>query len=628
MPRLAIAARQPGSALTISSTAMNSSSMIGGWPSVSGSSSVTRSTSPAGQRHQHGAGRARYAVSSSTARTRRCTGSPSRKASTSRLGRLLQREHRAAHGRRRAARPRSGSPGRSISAASSRSSGWPTAVRAEFGVASCVVSIGTPRVSGGAAAAGAAPAGRARLLVGVRGQRDVPDPGVHGRAGGRAAPAPQARPTAAARKHQRRQHPAQRRRRRPRAASRSWPPAGRPRAEQHDRQRRGDRPLPQRAGSPGCRRKNPTTAAEVAAISSDHPERGHPAEPGEQLQHRVGAAQRRTTTSTTTAVTVCSGRAGDRAAGAGADGVQELGQHPLPAQREQVPGDAVVEAQQRGEHAGQEQHVGDVGDDRAPVLGERAEDQTGPVLGGRGLQVVRADGDRHGPGREGVEEPGEGDRDEGGPGDGALRVAALLAVDGAGLEADEAAMPNAKTAPTPGTNSSAGVEAGEGDRAARRVAEARRCRRARTAMHSRPSSTARTAAFRSTRSTPSDADQHAAPRSAQTHQARSSPKVAVGEVGEAGAEQPVQADLDGVVGDQRDERAGDADRPAEARAPGRSRTRRRWRRTGSSRRSRPRTGPAPRPGRGTTAARRRCRSPRTSWSRRRRARSAAPTRRP
>jgi hypothetical protein len=43
MPRRATAARQPLSALTISSTAIRSSSMIGGWPSRAVSSSTEES---------------------------------------------------------------------------------------------------------------------------------------------------------------------------------------------------------------------------------------------------------------------------------------------------------------------------------------------------------------------------------------------------------------------------------------------------------------------------------------------------------------------------------------------------------------------------------------------------------
>ena len=67
-----------GSALTISSTAMNSSSRIGGWPSRPGRARATESISLAGQRGDHGPRTSPVATSSSTARTRRSTGSPGR----------------------------------------------------------------------------------------------------------------------------------------------------------------------------------------------------------------------------------------------------------------------------------------------------------------------------------------------------------------------------------------------------------------------------------------------------------------------------------------------------------------------------------------------------------------------
>jgi hypothetical protein len=85
MPRRATAACQPLSALTISSTAIRSSSMIGGCPSRAVSSSTEESIAP----RVSGATKSAAApvrVSSRMARTRRSTGSPSVKTSTSSLG--------------------------------------------------------------------------------------------------------------------------------------------------------------------------------------------------------------------------------------------------------------------------------------------------------------------------------------------------------------------------------------------------------------------------------------------------------------------------------------------------------------------------------------------------------------
>jgi len=85
MPRRAMAARQPLSALTISSTAARSSTMIGGCPSRAVSSSAAVSIAPRVSDATTSAA-APVAVSSRMARTRRSTGWPGRKASTSPLG--------------------------------------------------------------------------------------------------------------------------------------------------------------------------------------------------------------------------------------------------------------------------------------------------------------------------------------------------------------------------------------------------------------------------------------------------------------------------------------------------------------------------------------------------------------
>ncbi len=119
------------------------------------------------------------------------------------------------------------------------------------------------------------------------------------------------------------------------------------------------------------------------------------------------------------------------------DAAEHRRQQPFLGEREGVAVDGVVEGEQRGDDAADDQDVHEVGGPGADVGGDGGEEEPARV-GGGGLDdlvgAVRLD---DGPDDEGVEEAEEGDGDEGGARDGVVGVAGLAAVDGGGLEAGE-----------------------------------------------------------------------------------------------------------------------------------------------------------------------------------------------
>ena len=158
-------------------------------------------------------------------------------------------------------------------------------------------------------------------------------------------------------------------------------------------------------------------------------------QPGEQAQHGILAEDREDPDQH-------HGDRGlrERTGHRGAPGVhrgQRRGQHPLPAEGEEIPGNRVVEGQQRREQAGHKQHGGNVGEPFADVLlGVYEQQSRGEFLGP--ADDLALPHRHHGrPGREGVEDADDDDRGVGGAGNGPLRVLTFLAIDRCRLEADE-----------------------------------------------------------------------------------------------------------------------------------------------------------------------------------------------
>ena len=102
-----------------------------------------------------------------------------------------------------------------------------------------------------------------------------------------------------------------------------------------------------------------------------------------------------------------------------------------------VAGDDVVEGEHAGEHARHEQHVDDDLPDGAEVHRGGDEDHRAGIFSGDAEHVVRAPGHDEAPGGEGVEQADADDGDVGGARDGAVRVLGLVAEDRGGFEADE-----------------------------------------------------------------------------------------------------------------------------------------------------------------------------------------------
>ena len=119
-------------------------------------------------------------------------------------------------------------------------------------------------------------------------------------------------------------------------------------------------------------------------------------------------------------------------------GTERGGQHPAPAEGEQVARDDVVEAEHAREHAGHHQHLGHVPHDRGDHLAGQRDDHAIGVRGGGGKRLLGAETGDHQPRGDGVEHADEGHRDVGGPGDGAQGVLGLVAEHGGRLEAEEA----------------------------------------------------------------------------------------------------------------------------------------------------------------------------------------------
>jgi hypothetical protein len=221
-----------------------------------------------------------------------------------------------------------------------------------------------------------------------------------------------------------------------------------------------------------------------------------------------------------------------------------------------------VEAQQGGEDAGDEQQVGGVGDEGAGVPGQRAEHQSRSLLPGRGDDRVRTGGDRHRPRRQRVEKTGERDRDVGGGGHRTPRVLHLFAVDGAGLEAGERGDAERQDGPEAGGEEVGRRQPVGGDGAAGRVGQRhgvvdgdrRALQHEQHGEHGGVEVDAQHAEHGDHR--------HGAERPHPPP--RVDAELAGHEVAEDGAEEPVEADLDGVVGDEGDKGAGDPGGAAQA----------------------------------------------------------------
>ncbi len=105
------------------------------------------------------------------------------------------------------------------------------------------------------------------------------------------------------------------------------------------------------------------------------------------------------------------------------------GQDLFPAEREEVTGCSVVEADQGCEEARDEEQAGQVGEKDPGVIAQEAEHQVRSLFGGRVDHGGRSCPDRHGPGRDSVEQGDDGHRSVRCPGDSVLGVLAFLAVD-------------------------------------------------------------------------------------------------------------------------------------------------------------------------------------------------------
>ncbi len=122
---------------------------------------------------------------------------------------------------------------------------------------------------------------------------------------------------------------------------------------------------------------------------------------------------------------------------AGVDAAEPAGQYAFFRQGEDVAVDRVVEGEEGGDDAGDDEDVHEVGGPAAHVPGDRGEEEPGGILARRPDDLVVAEGlDGH-PDDERVEQAEESDGQVGGARHRALGLAGLAAVDDGRLEAGE-----------------------------------------------------------------------------------------------------------------------------------------------------------------------------------------------